>query len=68
MAADPARQRFFVIHAIRLGGLMLAGFGLLGIAGRLDLPKAVGVALFIIGVVDAVVIPLVLTRRWRTPK
>lgn len=66
-APDPARQRFFAIHLIRLTGLLLAGFGLLAIAGRVDLPKAAGVAMFVVGLIDAIVVPLILARKWRTP-
>ena len=68
MATDPAKQRFFAMQMIRLGGIAIAAFGLLTIAGKIELPKAAGVALFVVGLVDAIVMPLVLARKWRTPK
>jgi len=64
---DPARARFFVIQALRLGGVALAVFGAAIIAGKVPLPEAAGYFLFLAGVADALVMPPLLAKIWRTP-
>lgn len=68
-----ARLRFFVIGLFRLiGGLMvLAGFAI--ISGGLTITatpqdRIIGVILVLFGVFEFAVMPLILARRWRTPR
>jgi uncharacterized membrane protein YhaH (DUF805 family) len=68
-----ARLRFFVIGLFRLiGGLLvLAGFAI--IAGGLvitgtDQDRVIGVMLVLFGVFEFAIMPLILARRWRTPR
>ncbi|MDO9370527.1 MAG: hypothetical protein Q7T68_18320 [Sphingopyxis sp.] len=68
-----AKKRFFAITAMRLMGaiLVLAGFVL--IRGGVELAgqptdRWIGVAVVLIGAFDFAVFPLLLARRWRSPK
>jgi hypothetical protein len=67
MNDDPAMARFLVIQLARLSGVALAVFGLLVLAGRVDLPRMAGLALTLLGMADALVAPLLLARRWKSP-
>jgi hypothetical protein len=67
MNDDPARRRLMAIHAMRWAGLALVIFGLLVIYHRIDLPKEAGYVLFLVGLIDALIMPTVLARRWRSP-
>lgn len=65
--ADPAKARFLVIQLVRVSGVALALFGMLALAGRFDLPRPAGLALVLIGMIDALALPIMLARRWRSP-
>jgi hypothetical protein len=67
MTEDPARRRFMVVQAMRWAGVAFVILGLLVINGRVDLPREAGYVLFLIGIVDALVMPTVLARRWKSP-
>lgn len=64
---DSARQRFVAIQLIRVTGVAMAVFGLVTIAGRTSLPLVAGYALFGIGLFDALAMPIILARRWKSP-
>lgn len=63
---DAARSRFIVLQAMRFGGVLLAIFGALIIAGKVDLPVIAGYGLFLAGVIEATVVPLVMARAWKS--
>jgi hypothetical protein len=67
MTEDPARRRFMVVQAMRWAGVALVMLGLLVIDGRIDLPREAGYVLFAVGIIDALVMPTVLARRWKSP-
>lgn len=67
MNDDLAKRRYIAILAMRWAGLALVVFGLLVIYRRIDLPKEAGYVLFLVGIVDALIMPSVLARRWRSP-
>ena len=67
MTEDQARQRFIVLNLVRLTGLFAALFGLAIIAGKLDLPRELGYVAFVIGLFDAMLLPPLLARKWKTP-
>jgi len=67
MSEDPAKARFFVIQALRWSGLALVFFALLVIEDKIDLPKEAGYVLFVVGLLDALIMPSVLARIWKTP-
>jgi hypothetical protein len=62
-----ARQRFMVINAVRVSGVALALFGLAVIAGKFDLGREIGAFLFIVGLFEALFMPAILARRWKSP-
>jgi hypothetical protein len=69
MADDPARGRFLVIGLTRLGGAGLVLLGLAATYGRLGaVPREAGVAMTLVGVLAFAVVPILLARRWRTPR
>lgn len=61
-----ARNRFLVIQAVRLTGLGLFLFGLLAIAGRIDLPTQAGYVLAVVGMFEMLAAPLILSRKWKS--
>lgn len=67
-AADPARARFMVITLLRLSGmvLMLLGMGIMA-TGMVEPRDIVGGAIFLAGALDALILPRLLIRKWRTP-
>lgn len=66
-ARDPAKARYMAILAMRWTGVALVVFGLLVIYRRIDLPKEAGYVLFLVGIIDALIMPSVLARRWKSP-
>jgi hypothetical protein len=66
---DPARSRFMILNLIRLGGVALAFLGVAIIAKRLVEPAEIigGIFLFI-AAIDVLVVPVLLSKRWRTPR
>jgi hypothetical protein len=67
--ADLAKKRFFALGLIRLTGVALAFLGIAIIAKRLIEPaEIVGGVLIALGIVDVMVVPLLLVKRWRTPQ
>lgn len=65
---DPAQARFFAISITRLIGVACVILGILVNQGRIDWPQWLGWLLLANGLFDIFVLPLVLARRWRTPK
>ena len=69
MDDNQARNRFLAISLLRLAGALLVMFGLVIAAGRLpDVSRIVGIVAVLIGALDFALVPLLLARRWRTPK
>lgn len=68
MTEDPARKRFFTIQAVRLAGVGCVVLGMLIASQRIALPAWVGYVLIANGLLDVLVIPTLLARRWRTPE
>ncbi len=64
-----AQYRFLVINIVRISGAIMLVLGLAIIArGVFDLPKAAGYVLFVVGIVDFMLVPLLLAKRWKSPK
>lgn len=68
-----AKKRFFAISAMRLMGALFVAVGFVLIRGGWDLAgqptdRWIGVAVVLIGAFDFAVMPLLLARRWRSPK
>lgn len=64
---DPARAKFFAIQALRMSGVAMVVVGILVIYGKIALPLEAGYVLFAVGLLDALFMPTVLARIWRTP-
>lgn len=66
MTQDLARRRFFLLTMLRFGGVILAFVGISIIAKRwIEPAEIVGGLLLVVAIVDVVVVPTVLIRRWR---
>ena len=63
---DPAKARFIAITLIRWGGVGLVMLGLLATTGRIDLLAPVGPILVLFGLFDALVMPTILARKWKS--
>lgn len=67
VAESEARKRFVIIQLVRLAGVVMALFGLLTIAGKMELPLLAGYFLFVNGLFDALFLPIILSKRWKSP-
>jgi hypothetical protein len=67
MNDDPAKGRFFIIQMMRLSGLALVVVGLSILNGSIEAPEIVGYAVLAIGLLDALFMPTILARRWKSP-
>jgi hypothetical protein len=67
-ARDPARVRLMAIHAMRWSGVALVVFGLLVLTGRIAFSKELACVLLVVGLLDTLIMPTVLARRWRSPR
>jgi predicted cobalt transporter CbtA len=68
-----AKKRFFAITAMRLMGAIFVAIGFVLIRGGFELAgqptdRWIGVAVVLIGAFDFALMPLLLARRWRSPK
>ena len=68
-----AKKRYFAINLMRIIGALLIMAGFLLVAGRWDpagqpTDRYIGIAVVLMGAFDFAVFPLLLARRWRTPK
>lgn len=67
--ADPAKSRFLVLQLLRLGGIVTMMLAAAIWHGDLIRPGGVpraGAILLAIGLIEALVIPRYLARRWRS--
>ena len=65
-----AQYRFLVINICRITGAIMLVIGLAVIArGAFGLPKSAGYVLFLVGMIDFLMVPVFLSKRWKsTPK
>ncbi|MFN0045138.1 MAG: hypothetical protein ACKVOS_01555 [Sphingorhabdus sp.] len=65
-----AQYRFLVINLCRITGAVMLVIGLAVIAREaFGLPKAAGYVLFLFGMLDFLLVPVFLSKRWKsTPK
>lgn len=64
---DPAKSRFIAIQAMRWIGAAMVLVGLLIINRRIALPEIAGMVLVVVGLFDALIVPTILARRWKSP-
>ena len=66
--SDPAKSRWILLNAMRIGGLIFMAIGLLiwrkGIGGFQD--EMIGKAVFLIDLLEPLIIPAMLRRAWRS--
>lgn len=65
---DPAAARFWTLQALRLSGVVMIVLGAMVVAGTLDLPDLAGPVLIALGMADFFVLPLLFSRRWKSPR
>lgn len=65
---DPAKRRYFAIQAVRIAGVVMVLLGLLVLNGKLVWPDLIGYFLVINGLFDALFLPTLLAKRWKTPE
>lgn len=68
-----AKKRFFAISAMRVMGAIFVLVGFVLIRGGFELAgqptdRWIGVVVVLLGAFDFAVMPVLLARRWRTPK
>lgn len=62
-----AQYRFLIINICRITGAVMLVIGLAVIArGVFGLPKAAGYLLFLVGMVDFLLAPVFLSKRWKS--
>lgn len=67
------KRRFFALNSFRVVGalMVMLGFALIAgafpIAGQPD-DRWLGIGFVLLGVFDFAIMPLILARRWRTPR
>ena len=66
--SDPARGRFYFMAAHRLVGAVLVMLGMLAMQGALDWGERLGMVLALVGLIVFFVVPLVLARKFRSPR
>lgn len=67
MNDDPAKARFLVIQALRVAGVIMVLIGIAILRRRIDLPDVAGYAIIAVGLLDALIVPTILARKWKTP-
>ena len=67
MTQDPAKGRFIVMQLVRLSGVALVMLGLAITVGRTALPAPFGIVLVLIGLFEVLALPIILSRRWKSP-
>jgi hypothetical protein len=62
-----AKQRFLMLSLVRLSSTALAVVGLLIVAGKIDIPRPAGAAFAIFGLLELLLLPPFLARKWKSP-
>ena len=68
MSDDPAKAKWIAIQAVRWTGVGMFLLGLLAYAGKIPLPREVGYVLIPFGLFEALFLPSILARKWKTPR
>jgi len=64
---DVARNRWFVINAVRIAGVAMVLVGLLIVRQVIPEPAWAGYVIGAVGLADVFFVPLLLARKWRSP-
>jgi len=60
-------QRFMMLNLVRLSATALTVVGLLILTGKIDVPKPAGAAFAIFGLLELLLLPPFLARKWKSP-
>ena len=63
-----AKRRFAIISLVRLSGAVFLTLGLLALGGKLDLDPIAGWLLVGVGLIDFLVAPALLGKKWKSPQ
>lgn len=63
-----ARRRFAIISLVRLSGAVFLTLGLFALGGKFDLPRPAALILILLGLLDFIVAPRFLARKWKSPQ
>lgn len=66
MSEDRAKTRWMTLLLVRWSGYALFLVGLMIYAGKLPLPREAGYALMAVGLIDALFVPTILARKWKS--
>jgi hypothetical protein len=67
MNEDLAKKRFFTLTALRFGGVILAFVGISIIAKRwIEPAEIIGIMVLAVAMIDVLIVPTILIRRWRS--
>lgn len=67
MNDDVARNRFFMINAVRIAGMVTVLIGIAIHYRKIDLPEQAALPLALIGMAGFFFLPRLLASKWRTP-
>ena len=59
-----ARNRFLLMNAMRLGGVIMVMIGIAISVGEWNIPPVVGWVLIGLGLVESLIVPQMLARMW----
>lgn len=62
------KRRFLAISLVRLSGAAFLTAGLFVLGGKLDLHQGAGWVFTVIGMIDLLVIPPFLAKKWKSPR
>jgi uncharacterized membrane protein HdeD (DUF308 family) len=68
MKETRAKRRYFTIQAVRLAGVVMVLLGILVLNDKLAWPRLLGYFLVLNGLFDALFLPTILAKRWKTPE
>ena len=63
---DTVARRFWVIQMARLSAFVMVFIGALIVSKIIDLPDFVGYIILVIGLAEFFVVPMVLSKRWKS--
>jgi hypothetical protein len=63
-----ARRRYFTIQAVRLAGVVMVLLGILVLNDKLAWPRLAGYFLVLDGLFNALFLPTLMAKRWKTPE
>ena len=63
---DTVARRFWVIQMARLSAFVMVFIGALIVSKIIDLPDFVGYIILVIGLAEFFIVPMVLSKRWKS--